>query len=266
MPTAANRYTEYTPCAALRPYVECFWSWLSASPAPDTSFHRVLPDGCMDIVFNFGESWAGSNPSGELANFDKSYVVGTMTRPLLVGLGNRAEFLGVRFRPGKAPAFLRLSADELTDRSASLDNLWGRTGKTLEARLAELPNLQRKITELERVLLRRLALDGKQDPRVEAAVDFILRQRGTPSVQAVCAHAGISRQHLARKFAHHVGISPKLFCRVVRFQNIVERLRGSGPVDWSATALELGYYDQAHMISDFKELAGLSPGQYRLSR
>ncbi len=266
MPTAANRYTEYTPCAPLRPYVECFWSWLSASPVPDTSFHCVLPDGCMDIVFNFGEPWAGSSPSGELANFDKSYVVGAMTRPLLVGLGNRAEFLGVRFRPGKAPAFLRLSADELTDRSTALDNLWGRTGKTLEARLAELPNLQRKIAELEQELLRRLALDGKQDPRVEAAVAFILRQRGTPSVQAVCAHAGISRQHLARQFAHYVGISPKLFCRVVRFQNIVERLRGSGPVGWSATALELGFYDQAHMISDFKELAGLSPGQYRLSR
>lgn len=266
MPTAANRYTEYAPCAALRPYVECFWSSSTAGAGQANRFHRVLPDGCMDIIFNFGEVWSDRAPPRNGANREGSYVVGTMTRPLLVGLGNRAEFLGVRFRPGKALAFLRLSADELTDRSTALDNLWGRTGKTLEARLAELPSLQRKIAELEQELLRRLALDGKQDPCVEAAVAFILRQRGTPSVQAVCAQAGISRQHLARKFAHHVGISPKLFCRVVRFQNIVEQLRGSGPVGWSATALELGFYDQAHMISDFKELAGLSPGQYRLSR
>ncbi len=266
MPTVANRYTEYTPCAALRPYVECFWSSSTAGAGQANRFHRVLPDGCMDIIFNFGDTPSRQSPTGRATTSYGSYVVGTMTRPLLVRLGNRAEFLGVRFWPGKAPAFLRLSADELTDRSTALDNLWGRTSKTLEARLAELPNLQRKIAELERDLLRRLALDGKQDPCVEAAVDFILRQRGTPSVQAVCAHAGISRQHLARQFAHHVGINPKLFCRVVRFQNIVERLRGSGPVDWSVTALELGYYDQAHMISDFKELAGLSPGQYRLSR
>lgn len=265
MAMRGTRYAEHPSCAALRPYVECFWSRISAGPAEEAGPHRVLPDGCMDIIFNFGEAWLTESPSGSVANRERSYVVGTMSRPVLVGMGGRVEFLGVRFRPAKAHLFLRLPAVELTNRSAALDNLWGRAGKELEARLVELPTFQQKLSHLEQELLHRLPLDGKQDSCVDAAIDFVLRSRGASSVKVLSTLTGISRQYLARKFAQYVGVSPKLFCRVIRFQNLLKQMKRSEPLRWSTAAQELGYYDQAHMIWDCKEFSGLSPEKYRLS-
>lgn len=143
-------YHEYRPCAALRPYVQCFWTRVSGGPhfsAPDV--HRVLPDGCIDIVFNFGEPWIEGSGSGPRAHPGRSYVVGTMTRSLLVERVNRTQFLGVRFQPGKARAFLDLIAAEVTDRNTGLENMWGNEARRLEERLAELPSIQDRLALLE---------------------------------------------------------------------------------------------------------------------
>lgn len=101
---------------------------------------------------------------------------------------------------------------------------------------------------------------------MNAAVDAILRSPNGVSIQAISSQVGLSRQHLAKKFAQQVGIGPKLLARVVRFRRALRYIRRSTTVDWSAAALALGYYDQAHMISDFKQFSGLTPAQYRQSQ
>ena len=105
-----------------------------------------------------------------------------------------------------------------------------------------------------------------EDPYIQPIIRFVLDRRGAVSVQSLSVLAGISRQHIARKFDHYVGISPKLFCRVVRFQNMMRSVASLGNVDWASAALDLGYYDQAHMISDFKEFSGLTPASFLARR
>ena len=111
--------------------------------------------------------------------------------------------------------------------------------------------------------MRSLFADRKPDPRVDAAVDRILRSGGRATIDSIAAAAGVSRQHLARAFAYHVGVSPKTFARVIRFRRA---LRLAGSQDWSALALELGYFDQSHLIADFREFAGETPVPFFLSR
>jgi AraC-like DNA-binding protein len=112
---------------------------------------------------------------------------------------------------------------------------------------------------LEAALIDRLKLKKDDDPYVEPLIGLILQRRGSVPIEALSGFAGITRQHVARKFDRYVGVSPKLFCRVVRFQDLMKTIRLAGEADWAATALDLGYYDQAHMISDFKEFSGTTP-------
>src|SRR5215831_19219691 len=105
MSTAQVQYTEYPPCEHLRPHVECYWSGLSCdAELTGKSPHRVVPDGCIDIVFQF-KGLPAERPSALCQNIEASTVVGTMSRPLIVAAPADICFLGVRFKPGKAHAF-----------------------------------------------------------------------------------------------------------------------------------------------------------------
>jgi AraC-like DNA-binding protein len=223
-------YREILPTAALRPWVECFWT---RDDAPATEAQRVLPDGCADLVFDLGAGDAD--------------VVGTMTRPLVLPPGIASHFLGVRFRPGRAAAFLRIPLAEITDARVPLGDLWKGWN--------EEPSIER----LERELLRRL--DPERDPRVDAAIERILRSGGTARVNDLAQEIGISRQHLARQFQHHVGVPPKMFARVMRFRRLLESM----PHDWADAAVAHGYYDQSHLIAEFRELAGMTPNAFHFS-
>jgi AraC-like DNA-binding protein len=224
-------YAEIEPTAALRPWVECFWTRRDDEAPPGEQ--RVLPDGCADLVFDL--------TSGD------GMAVGTMTKPLVLQPEPRSEFFGVRFRPGRAAAFLRIPLAEITDASVPIAELWRDFGH------GRVPDLD----TLERELIRRLRPD--RDARVDAAVGRIIA--GAGRVDEIARELGISRQHLARQFQHHVGVSPKTFARVMRFR----RLLASRDRDWAGAAARHGYYDQSHLIADFRELAGTTPNAFHFS-
>jgi AraC-like DNA-binding protein len=220
-------YAEIRPTAALQPWVECFWTNRDDASGPRE--HRVLPDGCADLVFDLSAGEAD--------------VVGTMTRPLVLTSDTPENYFGVRFRPGRAAAFLRIPLAELTDARVSLRDVW-------RGFISDW-----SIASLEAELLRRL--DPNRDHRVDYAVDRIVRSGGAARVEEIAEEAGISRQHLARQFRHHVGVSPKMLARVMRFRSVIEGIERD--VDWADVAARFGYYDQSHLIADFRELAGTTP-------
>jgi AraC-like DNA-binding protein len=261
-------YTEYPPCPELEPYVECFWSSVSTEIQPGLADKPqiVLPDGCIDILFDFGEHGhvidPGGTRTGAQRNPSASMIVGTMTRPLTVPVTNREHLVAVRFKPGKAHAILRLSAGEITDHLVSLADLWGSAARSVESELHDTGEPARQAACLERKLIQALGSNDRSDKSLDPIVSFVIGHSGTVSVEALASHAGLTRQQLARKFDRYVGLSPKTFCRVIRFKNLLTRARRSREIDWTALALDLGYFDQSHMISDFKEFSGLAPQRF----
>ena len=195
-------YREIAPTLALRPWVECFWSRSDGGVANE---QRVLPDGCADLVFDLTDG--------------ESMVVGTMTKPLVLPPRAKSEFFGVRFRPGRAAAFLRIPLSEITDARVPLRDLWSGGFS------ARRPSLHEA---LESELIRRLRPD--RDARVDAAIAQIAA--GADRIENIAREIGISRQHLARQFLHHVGVSPKTFARVMRFRRLLSDTRG----DWADLA------------------------------
>jgi len=242
---AAPAYREQRPATALAAHVECYWTlrteiFHGADPAP----FAVLPDGCMDILFN-------------LAATPRATVVGTMTRPEHHALGAGVDLIGIRFHPGGGTPFLRLQAEQLTDASADLDQV----SRTLARSLSSAVDGPRKgrIERVEEALLSVLDEAGPPDPCVRAAFSRLHGSRGGVGVAELSRVTGYSRQHLGRLFRRHVGVSPKLLARVVRLRSVLLCLDPARRPDWAALALEHGYCDQAHLVADFKDLTGSTP-------
>ena len=161
--------------------------------------------------------------------------------------------VGAWLRPGQARALTRVPAGELTDRVVALEDLWGRPGR-------ELPV---QVEWLEAALLSRLA--AGEERRISAVsmhgvTDAIMASRGQISIEDLARMAGVSRHHLTRTFRESVGIAPKLYGRLTRFRAALTAPAKSG--EWAQVAVDAGYVDQSHMISEFREFSGFTPDAF----
>src|ERR1700693_2013432 len=233
------RYREHAAPGRLRPYAECFWCMELRDALPE---YPVLPDGCVDIVYS-----PSTGPQ----------IVGTMTRVQRFTLAAGQIQMGVRFRPGMAPGFVRAPESETTDRLLPLDDVWGAKGRLLAARIGEAKSAEQCIALLEAQLV------GESQPGVVQKMSaYIIGRSGQVRVDDLAFDAAMSARQLRRLFLEQMGLSPKHFCRVIRFRHSLPRLRIARRGDWTGVALECGYYDQAHFINEFREFRGYTPGEF----
>jgi AraC-like DNA-binding protein len=238
---ALSQYREFPVPAPLADYFFCFWKQVIAGSGEYA--HRVLPDACIDIVF---------------INDDRPIVVGPWTDPLIVRLPAGTRIVGARLHPGRAAGFLGLSAMELLNQSAPLDDVWssnvarftlagnGGTFHTQESVLAES-------------LVRAVASATPPDAAVVASIRW-LSCRPHATVEQLSQWIGISHRQLQRRFGAAVGYGPKMFQSVVRFQRFLNFANKPGShaslADLAAVA---GYADQAHMTREVRRFAGCTP-------
>jgi AraC-like DNA-binding protein len=239
--------TEFRPHAVLAPFVECFWHRSGGDLAGPGGPERILPDGCLDIV----------------VGPQHAIVVGAMTRPLVVPRAEGAGQIGVRFRPGMATAFLRIPAAALTDDNAPLEAVW-RDGNDVADYVGSALGTDEAISRLAETLTSRLSRITIVPADLLTAVERIVARGGRIDVWRLAASLGVTRQHLARRFAAHVGVTPKTFCRVVRLWQVLRSTNGRR-VNWAGLAADLGYSDQSHLVTEFRSLTGLTPSHWAAS-
>jgi AraC-like DNA-binding protein len=254
------RYRELTPCSRLRPFVECFW--FVSGDGRGAPIQTIVPDGCPELIVHSGEPFrrlVGERPDRQ----PTAFVVGELTGPLRVQPGALMSTMGVRFRPAGLRTFVDIPQDQLTDRTTPIADLWGAPARELEERVHEAASDARRARVAEEFLLARLATGPGPDLQVEAAVGQLLSERGQTrlALAALSATAGLSPRQLERRFRSVVGLGPKALGRLVRFQEVYRRLGGDVPSDWASVALDCGYYDQAHLLRDFRELGGSPPSR-----
>jgi AraC-like DNA-binding protein len=267
------RYREYLPCAALRAHVSSLFSFVpgSTSASKDRVLLRdvvfddaafcapQLADAHASMVFELGRAcqvdghWCTTGVVG-------GTVLGPMTRVGRTESSDPPEMIGVYFRPAAATAFFGIATSELADLAVDIEDLWAAEGMRLAERLSGLDEGQR-IDSVEAALVARLGVDRRRTRAFDAErlATYVRRRRGRVTVEAMARAVGISRQHLTREFRASVGVSPKLYSRLARFQaGLVHAGRGAG-VDWATSAAEMGYADQSHLIAEFREFSGLTP-------
>lgn len=245
-------YQEFPPSPALANHVRCYWRGVSTVEHGGGALpQRVLPDGCTDIVLHL---------TGAGRVLRSVHVVGTMTRPLTFSLAETSEHLGIRFHPGCAAAFFGISAVALTDHSADLDALWD--DEPASEQLAGKRTTGARLRWLERQLLRRLDRVAGTALLTKRVAALIRETGGQLRIDELTARTGCTRQYLGRVFAEHLGVSPKHYARIERFVRLARRVDKTPAADWADLAAEHGYYDQAHLIHEFREFTGLAPETY----
>ena len=219
-------YLEHAAEPALSRWVECVWSIETADPL---LAYPVRPDGCIDILYS---------PT------DGPEIVGAMTAERRFDLAPQARTAGIRFRPGMAAQFLRIPAEELTDRILPLED------PALADRLANAQSAD----ECRRILASSLRAPADPPNGVQRAIEAVASSHGDIDLEWVARQAGMSERQFRRRCLEESGLPPKQLCRVLRFRRAFTL--GERGLPWGLVAAEAGYYDQAHLIRDFREFTG----------
>lgn len=229
-------YREIAPAPRLQDSVECFWS------SPGSAGGRVLPDGCADIVLRRSGGTAELNLVGAMTGYrDFPYASGEL-------------FFGVRFRPGRWAERFRVPADVVTDRIDPLDAFWGSQGRELLQRLASADSDAGRAAILDTALAPQLPARP-----IQRAIRWMEQRHGCVSLDQVADQCGLSARQFRRVCLAETGLTPKFLARVLRFRYALSRAGGRAGAD---LALDCGYYDQAHLINEFRAFSGRTPAEY----
>ncbi|MEZ4250774.1 MAG: helix-turn-helix domain-containing protein [Polyangiales bacterium] len=262
-------FVQRDPTPALRPFVATLWAQRSLDRAGSElslealraagGLEHVLPTGALHLVFRLGSSSLRVfDPSGEARDFAGAVIGGARAKAYRRDVTSSGDVVGVQLRLGAASLLFGGSATELSEAHTSLEAVWGREAERVRERLAEAPSLEARLDRVETALLARVA--SATLPRPEVAIALRQLQAGC-SWADVVARSELSERRLRSVFADTVGLAPKAFARVVRFEAALRRLGGTSSA--AQIALDSGFSDQAHFQREFKEIAGMSPGTYR---
>jgi AraC-like DNA-binding protein len=244
----------------LAPFVSALGYYESTLPA---GRDRVLPGGTTGLMVNLHEDEFRTyhGPGATAAQRTPGAVLtGAEDRAVIIDTADQRRGLSVMFTPAGAAAFFALPLGEATGQLVGLAELWGRDGATLRDRLLDAAGPRHQFAVLEEVLLGHLA----GPPPHEAAIGHAAAELGRGRrVSEVGAEIGLSPRTFTRRFRDHTGLAPKRYARIQRLQRMLAAAGSEHPVDWARLAAEHGYCDQAHLIDDFRELTGVTPGAYR---
>ena len=197
----------------------------------------------------------------ERGTLPQAWIAGLDDRPEVVETGGRHTELDLKLTAVGAHVLCGRPMHELSRQIVPLDQIFGRGARTLAEELAATPDWDRRFDLLERLLLRRLGTASYPDPFVIEAVSRLQASDGRLRIGRLAADLRVSRRHLATRFRAQIGLPPKTFARLLRF-DAVRRLIATEPENWAEVAARCGYADQSHLNREFRELGGTTPSGF----
>jgi AraC-like DNA-binding protein len=240
-----------------------------ADYVPDHHLERVLPDASVNLIIDLdtGAKHVFDNDSlAKISAYRKAWVSGVQRGFLTIEATPNSSMLVVRMKPGWAASLLGVPLKEISNQVVDGDLVFGSDLWTLRDELLEIPTPEGKLKRLERFLCDRLRPQMIPHGAVEFAMRTLSATADGLTVNRVHLDVGFSRKHLAGLFEHWVGITPKAYQRICRFQQVLAEIERHQKVNWTRLALDCGYYDQSHFINEFKQFCGMNPSQYLVEK
>jgi AraC-like DNA-binding protein len=258
------RFRSYKPTAFLSDFVDNFW--LYEGYEAEHRNERILPTGTFELVINLRENqlriYSAAGQADNCSRFSGAVVSGAYGKGFVSDSEEEAFIIGVHFKPGGAAPFLGVAAGQLADAHVDLESLWGGSANRLRERLCDAATAAERFSLLEEGLKNHLLGPLEQHYAVSTALDAF-RRDATTAVRDIARNVGLSQRRLIEVFKKEVGMTPKLFSRVQRFQQARAMIhRQEKAADWASIAMECGYFDQSHLIREFLEFSGTSPAAY----
>lgn len=253
-------YLERPPPPALAPFVRCLWLYESAAAdAVAPSSQRIVPDGHPELILHHGDRIAELGPDGRARLQPRLILAGQISRPLQLLTPARSGVIGVRFHAGGARALVGAPMSNATDLRLDLAAEWGRDADDLIDAVQNAHNAEHRLALVAQSLAERLQRSAWQpDPLVTRGVGAMRQATPGLTIEQLAQAGGVSPRQLERRFLREVGVSPRLLASILRFRRLFDVLEHS-PGGWAGAAVAAGYFDQAHMIRDFKRFAGQPP-------
>jgi len=250
--------------------------------APDHTKEKLLPDGAVEIIVDLTDTpkrLYHPEDHSRFTAFRDAWISGMRREWLVIEAAPGSSMAVIRFRPGGAFPFVGFDVDSLTDTVDELDVVLGSATRALRDRILEAPTVEAKMHAVECWLLHRARGRLETHPVIEYLAGRLCAPAGL-RVADVVAEIGYTQRHVLGLFRRWVGLTPKQYGRIRRFQQVLTSvvrtasddglspsdlmLQGSPPdePDWADVAAAHGYYDQSHLIRDFREFSGLTPSAY----
>ncbi len=255
-------FSFYKPKPPLSKFVDSFWRYKGHEH--DYEIESILPTGTLELAINLRQNelrFYDADRPENLSRFSGAIISGAQGRGLVPDTGE-AFVVGAHFKPGGAFPFLGLPAGELADIHVDLETLWGPAAGRLRERLCEARTSAEQFQLLQQALLSRLCDGVEKHYAVSAALEMFANNQTGPRVREAAQYLGLSQRRFIEVFKAEVGLTPKLFSRIQRFQQTRTFMEHNPAPNWAAVALDLGYFDQSHLIREFHEFSGLSPTAY----
>ncbi|MBT2218657.1 helix-turn-helix domain-containing protein [Virgibacillus dakarensis] len=253
----------YKPQPPLSAFIHIFWLYKGYHPSHE--MERVLPDGSMELVINLEDDLIkvyDQENHDRFKSFRGSLISGPHSDFAVIDTACQASTIGVHFKPGGAFPFFKLPVNELRNEHVSLDTLWGAKATDIREQLLEAETPVAKFRILEHCLVEMITKDSVHHPAVVFALKKFQAFPHQRKIADVTEQISLSSRRFIQVFKEEVGLTPKQFTRIQRFQNVLRLIKGEKQVDWTDIAFNCGYYDQAHFIRDFQSFSGLSPTTY----
>ncbi|WP_433261257.1 DUF6597 domain-containing transcriptional factor [Actinosynnema sp. CS-041913] len=259
-------FSSVVPGGLLGEYVAL--CWLHESTGPGQGPELRLPTGTVELMVNLSaDDFRMPAEDGTSRRLPGVLAAGPYRHAYVLDPTSHSHVLGVVFRPGRARALIDVPLCELADRHVALEDLWGVGATRARERMLDAPDATSRLRVLEAVLRERLTgLDQAVHPLVAAATTWLSRTPEYPGVGELGDRLGWTTRRVQQVFRSEVGLSPKSYQRLQRFRSVLTGIDRVGRLGWSAFAVERGYYDQAHLVREFRAHSGLSPTAYLRGR
>jgi AraC-like DNA-binding protein len=263
-------YLERIPAAPLACFVRTLWYAQVSNPAHRRE--RILPNGCVQVILNLARDYLLDCPEGQdVRRMAPALVVGARSVYEIVDSSDMADLIGIVFSPGGFAPFASDAVDLFSNRSVELEASWGASARSLRDRLQEVSSPQAKLQCLETFLHKRFEqrILGRRPLRyveIEFAIRRFEQSPSIPTVRQMAKETGWSERHFSQIFREEVGLSPKTWCRVQRFQRAVRQIHAGVDVRWAELALDCGFYDQSHFANEFRAFSGIDATTYSARR
>ncbi len=253
-------YAESRP-AGLSQYVDLLWHFQGLTGHPRK---RIMPNGKVELLVNLGEPYRTIEGRG-LQVLREGCISGMQSAPMVLEQPPRQDMLGVRLRPAGALALLAAPLRETSGLVVGLEDVFGRDARELRDRChdaADTPEMFRILTNWIR---RRIGESRVTTPEIAWSAARIDGTHGGVPIETLRRETGFSPARLAGLFREEIGLKPKFYARVVRFRRVLKMLQdGTAPL--AEVALDAAFYDQPHMTTEFRELSGMTPGEFLRAR
>lgn len=243
--------------------------WLVEGYAADYTREKILPDGAIELIIDLDtqpKTIFDDEKSEHFRTVSKGWISGERTRYLVIGAARNQSMVGIRFRPGGAYPFFSFPISEFTESVTELEFVWGGLVDEIRNQLAEIESPDARLLCIESFLLRQAKRSLEANRLIAFAVHQLQHSPQFLAIRDLASTIGITQKHLISQFEKVVGLKPKSFARVCKFQKVVNLIEQQKEIEWAAIASDCGYYDQAHFIHEFQTFSGLNPSAYLTQR